>query len=102
MELPEYEQEYKTYGPKGVQFYTINSSDQTSTIRGIAESSGLTMPMLTDPDGAVSGAYGVDAIPVTLVIDHNRMCVAACVGYSEYAIKQTLPETLDKLLSAKS
>jgi len=97
MELPVYESLYKRYKAKGIQFYTINSYDNAASIKSIADKSGLTMPMLVDQEGQVSSAYGVDAIPVTLVIDGNRKCIAGSMGFDP-AMDQDLPATLDKLI----
>jgi thiol-disulfide isomerase/thioredoxin len=101
-ELPEYEKAYRQYGPKGVQFVTINGNDRSEDIKEFAKYAGLTMPMLFDGDGAVSTAYGISSIPVTLVIDKHRKCVAASIGYAVGAIEHDLPATLDALLAEKT
>lgn len=101
MELPDYESLYKKYGTKGVQFYTVNSYDTPETIKMFASSIGLTMPMLVDDNGNITNNYGVNAIPLTLVIDKRRKVVAGSMGYDPN-MTQDLPATLDKLIAQKS
>jgi cytochrome c biogenesis protein CcmG/thiol:disulfide interchange protein DsbE len=43
--------------------------DSDAAVTAFAHSVGLTYPILEDPSGAIANDFGVDALPVTVVID---------------------------------
>lgn len=62
----------KRFGDQGVQFLAI--SNDTGAIGGLAtwlEEQKLGFPVLRDNHRVVSGRYGIDDLPFTLIIDKN-------------------------------
>ena len=51
-----------------------------SIVEPFIESLGVTFPVLLDPDGQVSAAYGANNLPVSFLLDRDGRVVAAAVG----------------------
>jgi peroxiredoxin len=60
-----------------VGIYSASSSD----IAGFREQFQLTFPLILDGEGALSGAYGVDAVPTSVVLDANLQVLSAARGF---------------------
>jgi thioredoxin-like negative regulator of GroEL len=48
--------------------------------RTIAARQGLTAPILDDRKGAVRGAFGVERVPTTVVLDRDGRAVSVLIG----------------------
>jgi len=56
-----------------------------------ADENGLSMPLLTDPDGRLADAWGVSSFPTTFVIDPDGAIASVEVGYmSELGLRGRL------------
>jgi thiol-disulfide isomerase/thioredoxin len=83
-----------------VAFYGINSSDTPADIAAFSRQEGIVFPTLSDAGHKVAAQYGVEAIPLLIVIDTHGKVRAVTEGYDEQ-IEQNLPKVLDGLLKEK-
>jgi len=65
---------------RDVRFYAVNERDPAAKVRDFRASTGLTIPMLLDPDGTVGDAYGANLIPLTVIVGKDGVVVKALVG----------------------
>ena len=98
MEMPDFEEYYKTYGEK-VHFVIVNLTDgQQETVESasafIAEK-GYTFPVYYDTDVDAAVKYGVNAVPVTYFIDAEGRFVAWAQGAMD---ADMLQQAMDMLL----
>ncbi|WP_377269908.1 TlpA family protein disulfide reductase [Peterkaempfera sp. SMS 1(5)a] len=97
LEAKGFEQVWKDYQGKGVQFLGINTRDTSARNAEVFEKSfGITYPSLYDPDGAQilrfpKGTLNPQAIPSTLVIDRQGRVAAR-------ALKPLAAEDLEAML----
>jgi len=83
-----------------VAFYGINSSDTPADIATFSRQEGLAFPTLSDAGHKVAAQYGVEAIPLLIVIDTQGKVRAVTEGYDEQ-VEQHLPKVLDAVLKEK-
>lgn len=70
-EFPALDQIYAKYKPMGFTLVAINvESDKTDAEKFLAAMP-ASFPILFDPDNVVSGKYGVNAMPTTVLIDRQ-------------------------------
>ena len=98
MEMPDFEEFYKTYGDE-VHFVIVNLTDgQQETVESasafIAEK-GYTFPVYYDTDVDAAVKYGVNAVPVTYFIDAEGRFVAWAQGAMD---ADMLQQAMDMLL----
>ena len=98
MEMPDFEEFYKTYGDE-VHFVIVNLTDgQQETVESasafIAEK-GYTFPVYYDTDVDATVKYGVNAVPVTYFIDAEGRFVAWAQGAMD---ADMLQQAMDMLL----
>lgn len=97
-EMPALEQLYQRYRERGFVVVAVSSDvEGHSIVQPFVDELGVTFPVLLDPDGKVSAAYGAKSLPVSFLLDRDGRVVAAAEGarewYSEAAI-----ETLDEII----
>jgi len=98
MEMPDFEEFYKTYGDR-VHFVIVNLTDgQQETVESasafIAEK-GYTFPVYYDTDIDAAMQYGVQAVPVTYFVDAEGYLLA----YAQGALNEDmLQQGMDLLL----
>lgn len=95
-ELPHLEQLSHKYAGR-VQFYGVNSDDPAPVMPSFASRLGLTFPMLSDAKRDAETQYGVEAIPMLVVVDSRGKVRAVSVGYRE-DMEEALSKILDTLL----
>jgi peroxiredoxin len=63
----------KEFGPKGVKFYAVWSSqaDSAEGIKKYAESKNYVMPVLDDAKGELARFYGVNTTPTYVIVDKD-------------------------------
>lgn len=64
----------------GVEFFAVNLGEQDVTVREFLKKTGLDLRVALDPKGAVGEAYGVEAIPMTVLIGPDGTIQAVHVG----------------------
>ena len=83
MEMPDFEEFYKTYGDK-VHFLIVNLTDgQQETVESASafiEEKGYTFPVYYDTDIDAAAKYGVSAVPVSYFINAEGRFVAWAQG----------------------
>ena len=83
MEMPDFEEFYKTYGDQ-VHFLIVNLTDgQQETVESASafiEEKGYTFPVYYDTDIDAAAKYGVSAVPVSYFIDAEGRFVAWAQG----------------------
>ena len=78
----------KNTGP-GVKVYWVSVDSENAksknyasdeTLRAFARKYGINIPVLRDPDGAVSAKFGVDQLPSLVVLDKKGVVVGEPIG----------------------
>jgi|SRR5579883_2267578 len=98
-EMPELQTVYEKYKGRGVQLYGVDGNDQAEAIKSFSEQNHVQFPLLVDTKASVHDAYGVNAIPLVVIVDSNMHVVAGSEGY-DTDTQTDLSRTLDKLLGA--
>lgn len=75
---------------------TVNVQEEQSIAKSFMEDRKLSMPVLMDYDGKVSGLYRVGGIPTTYIINKDGTLYGRILGATDY---DTLMDTLEKILS---
>lgn len=57
-------------------------SGSEAQIRAYLIREGLSFPVISDPDGAVSGRWGVPAVPASFIVDRDGQIRFSSVGYT--------------------
>lgn len=98
-ELPHLERVSERYKGR-VSFYGVNSDDPPAAINAFAQRTGLTFPLLVDLRHQAAARYGVDTIPLLVVVDTHGNIRAVSHGYDPSEDLETdLPKLLDTLLA---
>ncbi len=66
-EMPALEQAHRQLGA-AVDFVGVDVADRAAPASAFARRAGVTYPLVTDRSGTVAGAYGVTALPYTVVV----------------------------------
>ncbi|HEX5324611.1 MAG TPA: TlpA disulfide reductase family protein [Capsulimonadaceae bacterium] len=99
MEMPELQTVYKKYQARGVQLYGVNSDDQAPAINEFLKDNHVVYPTLVDSDHHTHNVYGVNSIPLVLIVDGDMRVVAGSDGYDPDT-KVDLSRTLDNVLNS--
>ncbi|MDU4960600.1 MAG: TlpA disulfide reductase family protein [Sporomusaceae bacterium] len=67
-EMPELER-FAASHKQDIRFAAVNLQESPETVRDYLTRHQYSMPVLLDPDGKAAAAFGIRAIPTTLVID---------------------------------
>ena len=98
MEMPDFEEFYKTYGEQ-VHFLIVNLTDgQQETVESASafiEEKGYTFPVYYDTDIDAAAKYGVSAVPVSYFINAEGRFVAWAQGAMD---ADMLQQAMDMLL----
>jgi peroxiredoxin len=70
-EFPALDQIYAKYKPMGFTIVAINVESEKSDAEKFLAATPASFPILFDPDNAVSGRYGVSAMPTTVLVDRQ-------------------------------
>ena len=79
-EMPSMEALYNRFKEEGLEILAVNSMEQQEEVLDFMTSNGLSFPVPLDEDGRVTGAYGIQAIPTTYLIDREGMIILRLVG----------------------
>ncbi len=98
-ELPHLQRVSERYKGR-VSFYGVNSDDPPAAINAFAQRSDLTFPLLADVRHEASTRYGVQSIPLLVVVDTQGNIRAVANGYDPSEdLEVSLPKLLDTLLA---
>lgn len=70
-EFPVLEQMYRKYKPMGFTLLAVNVEPDTADAERFLADTGVTFPVAFDRENKVSSAYGVSAMPTTLIVDRK-------------------------------
>lgn len=95
-ELPDIQKLYDEYSTGDeVVILTINAGESTSTAQSFMNQRGYTFPVVCDTKNALSYAYGVNAIPRTVVFGKDGTVKSDLVGARSYeTFKDAVTEAL--------
>jgi cytochrome c biogenesis protein CcmG/thiol:disulfide interchange protein DsbE len=70
-------------GARTGQAILIDERDPAATARAFATKAGLSMAILSDPNGAIADAYGIPGIPATFILDRTGRIAAKLLGTAD-------------------
>ncbi|MBI4983887.1 MAG: TlpA family protein disulfide reductase [Rhodocyclales bacterium] len=79
-EMPALQRLADRWRPRGVTVVTVVVSERGGTAGKFLWDAGVTLPLLRDPEQAVARAWGVQALPTTLILDRRHRVVARARG----------------------
>jgi len=85
VEMPSMEKLYREFKNKNFVILAVDMQEDSETVRKFTTMFDLSFPILLDTDGVVSAYYGVNAIPVTYLIDRAGYLYAAAMGARDWA-----------------
>ena len=74
------EQVHRTYGERGLSVLAINIEEPRAKVAAWVRQAKVTVPILLDPTGRVTNAYGVTATPTTFLVGRDGKLVAKALG----------------------
>jgi cytochrome c biogenesis protein CcmG, thiol:disulfide interchange protein DsbE len=100
--LPKLQKLYDDYSEKGLVILAVNEDGtrSLSKVEPLANSLGLTFPVLIDEDRDVMRKYQVSGLPTSILIDKNENIVLTLRGYRPGDEKQ-LRQHLDVLFEGE-
>jgi peroxiredoxin len=91
-ELPATVQELaRRYRDRQLVVLAVNIEEGRDKVRAWVKKHGLTLPVLLDTDGEISGAYRVTATPTAVLVDRDGRTVARAVGTRSWTSDQARP-----------
>lgn len=85
---PRLDEWHRTYKPQGAEVVGV-TVDPPHLGREVAQRTGMSYTLASDPDGKVTNTYMASQIPVVIVIDRDGIVRDAMVGYSESRLRET-------------
>lgn len=96
-ELPGFENAWQQYGDDVVFLMVECGGETTEEVETFIAEGGYTFPVYVDSDGSGAAAYGINAIPVTALVDAEGNLFAYQVGAVE---EDSLRGAIDMLLNS--
>ena len=96
--MPILEEVSKEYADQGVVMYAVNVAESDEDARGFLESQGVDVNVVMDREGAVSNQYGVQSIPMTVIIGKDGVVHKVHIGMHPN-LAQILRQDLDEVLA---
>ncbi len=91
-ELPATVQELaRRYRDRQLVVLAVNIEEGRDKVRAWVKKHNLTVPVLLDTDGEISGAYRVTATPTAVLVDRDGRTVARAVGTRSWTSDQARP-----------
>ena len=91
-ELPATVQELaRRYRDRQLVVLAVNIEEGRDKVRAWVKKHSLTVPVLLDTDGEISGAYRVTATPTAVLVDRDGRTVARAVGTRSWTSDQARP-----------
>jgi thiol-disulfide isomerase/thioredoxin len=101
-ELPDVSALSRKYAGR-VSFYGVNNSSFAPEIEAFRKENGVPFPCLSDLSGKVFTQYGVQGIPLVVLIDTDGKVREGISGYDpDRNLQQMISNGLDSLLSKRS
>jgi thiol-disulfide isomerase/thioredoxin len=97
-EMPSMEVLYNRFRDDGLEILAVNCMEKEQEVVEFMREYGLSFPAALDGDGKVSGAYGIQAIPTSYLIDRDGKIIMRLVGSIDWD-KQEIHAAFKSLLS---
>jgi peroxiredoxin len=65
---------------RGLEILAVNVAQDRDTVQRFVEPLGIRYPVLLDPEGATARTYGVQALPITWLLDRHGIVRGKIVG----------------------
>ncbi|MDR0600911.1 MAG: TlpA family protein disulfide reductase [Treponema sp.] len=79
-EMPSMEALYRRLKDSGFEILAVNCAENPREVADFMKNNGLSFPAALDESGAVSGRYGVRAIPITYILNRNGEIILKVTG----------------------
>jgi thiol-disulfide isomerase/thioredoxin len=79
-ETPMLERIQREFASRGLAIVGVNVRESRDAVGRYARELGLTYPLVLDPDGKITGLYGVVGLPATFVVGRDGRAVALAIG----------------------
>jgi peroxiredoxin len=79
-EMAELQPVYARLHGRGLEILAVNVAQNRETAQRFIEPLGIQYPVLLDPEGVTARAYGVQALPITLLLDRRGIVRGKIVG----------------------
>lgn len=79
-EMAELQPVYARLHGRGLEILAVNVAQDRDTVQRFVEPLGIRYPVLLDPEGATARAYGVQALPITWLLDRHGIVRGKIVG----------------------
>ena len=79
-EMAELQPVYRRLQGRGLEILAVNVAQDPDTVARLVNPQGISNPVLLDPEGATARAYGVQALPVTWLLDAHGVVRGKIVG----------------------
>lgn len=90
-EMPYMEKQYQVYQHQGVEILAVNVGESDYAVNNFATKHHLSFPIMIDKGQEVQGAYQVDPLPVTFLIDKEGKVIDRITGsLTEESIQQLM------------
>ncbi|HVX59200.1 MAG TPA: DUF2092 domain-containing protein [Pirellulales bacterium] len=99
-EMPLVAKVAEQYRDKDVALYCVNQGEEPDEIRSFLDAKGLKVTVSLDPAGQAASAYGVEGIPMLVLIDKAGVVQSVHVGFRP-DIDGKLKAELDAMLAGK-
>jgi hypothetical protein len=78
--LPSINQVYREWEPKGVSVRLVNIREDRAKVARVVAERGYVAPVVLDPEGDASEAYGIHATPTAILIARDGAIVGRAIG----------------------
>lgn len=79
-ELPDINMLYEQQKARGVRVFAVNAKEDEADVKAFVAEKKMTVPVLLDTDAAVSEAYGMWALPQTVIIGRDGKVKKVFIG----------------------
>jgi thiol-disulfide isomerase/thioredoxin len=79
-EMPSMETLYQRFNSQGLEILAVDCQEEAGDVSVFMRRNRLNFPAALDKSGAVSGYYGIEAIPTTYIIDRSGKIILKVVG----------------------
>jgi AhpC/TSA family protein len=75
---------HREYGPRGLAVVAVNIEESRETVAPWVVQKKLSMPVLLDPPGVASHAYGITATPTAFAVSRDGRLLAKALGTKDW------------------
>ena len=97
-EMPSLQTLAELYGPDRLVVLAVNFKESNTTIERYVQRSGLSLPVLPDPDGAMARQWGVKVFPTTVLVGADGRVRAVLRGELDWT-SQAAARLVEPLLA---